>query len=173
MKKIILILLTTNLVSAAVKEANVKFTAVGKPSFIRIKGESNKLASKLKLVNNMIEGELTFDLDTLNTGLDLRDEHMKENYLQTKLGNNRYATLKITNVKVGDDLKFKALLSLHGVEKEVEVEASIDKSGKELEVDANFEVKLSEYKIDIPSFQGITVADTVKINVSSELEVNE
>lgn len=173
MKKIIMLIMISTFVSGSVKKASVNFTAVGKPSFIRINGESDKLSEKLTLKDNKISGELIFDLDSLTTGLDLRDRHMKETYLETSNKNFKQAVLKISNLNIEESTDFKAFLTLHGVTKEVKISAEIDSDKSDLEIKAHFEINLSDFGIAIPSFQGITVADSVKINVESEMTVNE
>src|ERR1700743_1526023 len=61
----------------------VTFLAVGKPSAIKINGTGEAAKGSLTLAaDNKASGVLTFNLKSLNTGIDLRDKHMKEKYLQ-------------------------------------------------------------------------------------------
>lgn len=152
----------------------VQFEAVGRPSMIKIKGAGEGASSNLRLNQNKISGEITFNLDSLKTGIELRDEHMKEKYLQVK--SNPLARLTFNNFQLpaGWSLQnttltsapFRAKLLLHGVERDITGVYNIE-SGQ-LKSSAQFEIQLSDFKIDIPVYLGVKVADTVKINVSFE-----
>jgi len=62
----------------------VSFKTKGWPSLITIKGESDGFKGQLNEVDQKINGTLSFQLDKLKTGITLRDNHMKDNYLQVK-----------------------------------------------------------------------------------------
>ena len=62
--------------------------------------------------------------------------------------------------------KFRGKLSLHGKEKEVAGTYTAE-GGL---VKAKFPLTLSDYAIDVPRYLGITVADTVDVNVELPLK---
>ncbi len=169
MKKLLIMTLLSLTSSAEVLKADVKFEAVGKPAFIRIKGSSTQLEEKLSIKNNKISGEVLFDLTSMTTGLDLRDDHMKNKYLEVSKYPKARLTLK--EIPLEGDLEHRALLSLHGMEKEVLLKGEIEKRGTVYIVNGKFELDISEYGIDIPSFKGITVAKEVKVKVEAEVKL--
>ena len=67
-----------------VKKGDVKFTAVGKPGFLKIRGESKGQFPKgsIKIEKDSVTGEFDFDLKNLDTGIELRNTHMKDKYLE-------------------------------------------------------------------------------------------
>jgi hypothetical protein len=133
-------------------EQDIKFEATGNPSALKIVGvdESKKgLSGNVERVKDDFKGEAIFDLKTLDTGISLRNKHMKEKYLKT----DKYPTAKLSF----PDRK----LTLHGVTKEINPELHV-LGGK---VEAKFKINLADYKIDIPSFMEITVAKTVDVSV--------
>lgn len=150
----------------------VQFEAIGRPSMIKIKGEGEGATSRLQLSQNKISGEITFNLDTLKTGIGLRDEHMKEKYLQVKT--HPLAKLRFNDFQLPlswtlqnpalTTANFRATLSLHGIDREITGTYTIE--GTQLKSKAQFEIKLSDFKIDIPVYMGVKVADVVKINVT-------
>src|SRR5262245_49694569 len=103
----------------------VEFFAVGWPSALKIHGKGRGPEGQLQVVGNQVNGTIEFDLDTLETGIELRDRHMKEQYLQTA----RFprAALKLEGLdakRLADSsgsvsLPFRGMLSLHGVDKPV------------------------------------------------------
>ena len=159
------------LIKSQPNASEIQFEAIGRPSMIKIKGVGNALASSINLNQNSLSGVIAFSLTSLKTGIDLRDEHMKEKYLQVK----KYPYAKLTinqlslpaswslkNPKVSS-LPFKAQLQLHGVTKDVTGSFVIE--DEKLKTNAEFEINLSDFGIEIPSYLGVKVADVVKINV--------
>lgn len=131
---------------------HVEFIAVGNPSALKIVGvDENKkgLSGNVERVKDDFKGEASFDLRGLDTGISLRNKHMKEKYLQTE--KYPFAKLSFPDKK----------LTLHGVTKEINPELKVI-GGK---VEAKFKINLADYKIDIPSFMEITVAKTVDVSV--------
>ncbi|MBY0316383.1 MAG: YceI family protein [Bdellovibrionales bacterium] len=158
---------------AQAQSGAVTFEAVGKPSFLKIKGQGEGPEGNIQIDKN-ITGEFKFKLDTLNTGISLRDSHMKEKYLE--VAKHPDARLKLEEVKdwsvekgEAQGVPFKGSLTIHGVEKPVTGTVDIKKKDAGYAVVANFETKISLYGIDLPSYAGVTVADDVKVSVKTEL----
>lgn len=72
--------------SEAAEEVSVKgmsvFDSVGKPSMLKIHGDGAETSGLLKIDHTLITGEFTAHLTSLKTGIDRRDEHMKNKYLE-------------------------------------------------------------------------------------------
>lgn len=148
----------------------VSFLARGRPTFIAINGKGEGLNGQLKNENGFVSGEISFRLETLQTGIALRDEHLKNKYLH--IGQFPLAILKINQLKMpefGKSFTFEGSLSLHGVEKKIEGVASVETSENKNELKAKFPIKLSMFDIEIPSFQGITVAEDVEVVIDVPL----
>jgi len=154
-----------------------EFVAVGKPSALKIHGQSaDGLSGILTLNNNIIQGELEFSVDSLVTGVELRDHHMKEKYLETKTFPK--AKLSIDKLQLASDpqvdgfktngLSFTGQLTLHGITRPVTGTIDLNTSSGVTKGEGKFDLKLSDYKIDVPSYLGITVADTVSVKVHLE-----
>jgi hypothetical protein len=153
---------------------NSEFVAVGNPSSLKIHGQGeNGLTGNLKEVNDTIEGDIKFNMDSLTTGVELRDHHMKEKYLETKTFPN--ASLVINKLKLPPNLQidgfksqnqsFVGQLTLHGITHPITGIIDLSTSSGITKGDGEFELKLSDYKIDVPSYLGITVADRVSVKV--------
>ncbi len=154
------------------KHSEVHFEAIGKPSMLKIKGEGATVMANFTIDQDKVTGTAKINLALLSTGIDMRDEHMKEKYLQVKQFPE--ALLKINNLTlpknfslkspVVNDVKFVEQLDLHGVQKEVEGLFKI--TNEKLSTEADFEIKLSDFNIDIPTYMGVKVADVVKIHIN-------
>ncbi|MGZ3723224.1 MAG: YceI family protein [Bdellovibrionales bacterium] len=154
------------------------FLAVGRPSAIKIKGEGQGPSGDLQFSKIdgkvSVNGEARVDLSTLDSGIGMRDHHMKEKYLE--VDKFKDAILKFSEAPMpaevlrnGGEVLLPAILSLHGQEKPVTVAMTIKKNGDKISAASRFKVKLSEYSIAIPSFSGITVADEVEISTDTEV----
>lgn len=152
------------------KDSEVEFTAIGKPGFLRINGESKHLSGTANIEKGT--ADFTFSLGTLVTGMDMRDRHMKDNYLEVKKFPD--ASLKITKFDVGAkksvDQDFEGELSLHGITKPVTGHAKFECGTEQnCEIEAKLTLKLSDYGIAIPEYAGITVAEKVDIRVETKM----
>lgn len=142
----------------------VEMTVIGRPSLIKINGKGAPPEGEVQIENGKVSGEFKFELTTLDTGIELRDRHMREKYLRVQ--DHPEAVLKIKDLPQNSSGDFTGQLTLHGVTKPV---SGKFKTGEKKSVDASFKVKLSEFNIDIPKYMGITVADEVdvKVNIAS------
>ena len=115
-----------------------------------------------------VSGILKVGVKLISTGIELRDEHLKDKYLE--VASFPEATLTLVNVSLNEK-NFQGKLLLHGIEQDITGTAQISNQDNVIKVQASFMLKLSDYKIAIPSFQGITVAENVTVN--TELTLRE
>ena len=111
---------------------------------------------------------------SLETGIDLRDRHMKDKYLEI----DKYpeATLILESLRLPNDwtiqnpvaqtTKFAGHMIMHGQTKPVT--GTFEIKNKNLKTSADFEIKLSDYNVEIPIYLGVKVADIVAIHVDFE-----
>lgn len=158
--------------TSKIKKSHLEFTAVGKPAMIKIVGKSDELVGSISSDNTEnFTGSLVLNIKSLDTGIEMRDKHMKEKYLEVE----KYptATLKVLGlpkIAIGKSLKktYSWPLSLHGVEKNVDVEVDMKNSTEGYIGNAEFSLKLSDFNIIIPTYLGVKVADQVAIKVNFE-----
>lgn len=156
---------------------SIEFLAVGQPSALRVRGRANSekvsqpLKGSLAITAHTLLGTATFALAALETGIELRDSHMKEKYLEVK----KYPDAELTLTRLdlpeshkGENLPFEGTLSLHGVKKTVKGLASVDKTESNLSAKFEFKIKLDDFGIQIPSYMGIKIANEVTVNSASE-----
>jgi polyisoprenoid-binding protein YceI len=120
-----------------------------------------------------LDGSLAVDLRTLDTGIDLRNEHLRENYLEvTKAPGFETAILSDIDLKGVDPGApagkgaFTGALRLHGVTKTVTGTVDVRQAGTDVNVKASFPVTLADYSIRKPRYLGVGVKDTVTVEVS-------
>ena len=119
------------------------------------------------------DGSLAVDLRTLDTGIGLRNEHLRENYLEVGRG-PRFDTATLSEIELnGLDPNapegtgsFTGLLTVHGVTHAVTGLVEVRRSSAGLRVKASFPVALPDYGIPKPRYLGIGVKDTVRVEVA-------
>lgn len=161
------------------KAGSVEFHATGHPSAIKIVGKGAGAAGTFTVSGTQVSGTSTFDLTTLTTGIEMRDKHMKEKYLEVE----KYGQAKLTLTQLSlpkplsgditlDSIPYRGTLSLHGVEHAVSGTAKVVRAGAQLTLHAQFAIKIADYGISIPTFAGITMADDVQVDVEGAGNLN-
>lgn len=117
------------------------------------------------------------DLTQLDTGIGLRNNHMRDKYLETGRGEG-FADTRLTDVVLaGLDPSapdgrgtFTGRLLLHGVTQEVSGPVEIRRQGSALRVTARFPIQLPGFGIAKPRFLGVGVRDEVTVHVTLDME---
>ena len=140
------------------------------------KVEGSVKASDSELVST---ATLKIDVKTLDTGIALRDEHLQgEMWLDAaKHPNIELELTKVTARSDGKIWDYEGTLSMKGTSKKISGEARIkfvdeDKAkkfqlgkGEWVNVKASFDVKLSDFGVEIPDGVGSKVSDVWEIQV--------
>jgi len=155
------------------------FTDDGKVAFTsdaplrEFTGTSDKLHGLIDFDKNLLD--FYVDLNTLDTGVKLRDKHMRDNYLETK----KYPFGEFTG-NLADETTWQNLsenkpspvvavgmFTIHGVTKSVNIEGTLTKVGSKLQLEATFDVLLSDYNIEKPSLLGYELAEEQHVQVTA------
>ena len=119
-----------------------------------------------------LAGELSVDLRTLDTGSDLRNDHMRNAYLEVGKGEG-FDTAVLSKIRLGageaelaKKVMFSGVLALHGVRKAITGEAEIRRDGARVHVEASFPVTLTDFAIEKPQYLGVGVKNELRVKVS-------
>ncbi len=115
------------------------------------------------------------DLNTLDTGIGLRNRHMRENYLETDKFPRTYYKGKIVSVqKMSENtyqVQAEGMMFIHGVEKPLSVTGTISREEEGLfRIQTAFEIKLSDYKIKIPSLMFFKIDERMQLELDFYVE---
>jgi polyisoprenoid-binding protein YceI len=135
--------------------------------------KTSTLSGSLTSNGAHIDGTVVVDLKTLDTGISLRNEHMRDNYLEVGKGAG-YDTAALTGIDLkglnGDAPEgkgsFSGMLTVHGVTRSVSGSAEVRKAGSGVRVKASFPVNLPDYNIPEPRYLGVGVKNTVQVDVT-------
>lgn len=145
-------------------DASVSFTAVG-PAGFQIVGTTSDL-------NTNDQGgqiDVVVPLANLHTGISLRDNHMKEKYLEV----GRYPTAQLTvdraAIKFPNDAASDATatgtMTLHGQSKPLAFHYRATREGGRIHVTGDARVNMKNFGINVPSYMGITVKPDVMLSI--------
>lgn len=114
----------------------------------------------------------TLPLNTLDTGISLRNKHMREKYLETALFPEARFRGKFYDLYLYEDednpLAMEGTLDVHGVEKNYALEASVfpqSDGGWRIRVD-EWIVLLSDHNIDIPTLLFKKLPEDQKVSIT-------
>lgn len=141
-----------------------------------------RIAGVLELENagvSGVAGEIRVPLDTLDTGMGLRNAHLRETYLEVDRG-EEYREAVLSAIELAEpfppgvrdhETGFAGLLSLHAVERRVEGEARLMRRDGRVRVEAEFPLSLAEFAIPPPRYLGVGVRDEIRITVTFDATV--
>ena len=119
-----------------------------------------------------LSGAVEVDLTTLDTGIELRDTHLRDTYLEVDRSQN-FARAALSDIALdGADPRrfegetaFRATLRLHGVERSVSGVAELARTPDGIRVVAHFPVGLTDHAIQAPRYLGVGVSDQLQAEV--------
>lgn len=123
-----------------------------------------------------LEGSLAVDLRTLDSGIGLRNEHLREKYLEVNKGTGfdtaTLSAIDLTGLSLAAPEgkgSFTGLLTVHGVAKTVSGTVDVRRASGGLRVQASFRLDLSDYGIAKPRYLGIGVTNTIQVEVGFDV----
>lgn len=111
--------------------------------------------------------EITADAASFETGMSLRDKHMRDKYLQA----SKYPAIIFKAAKdglkfTGEKAKLKGVFVIKGVEKPVELDLQVKGSGPNFTADATFPLNITDYGIAQPKFAMVKMEPIIEISLN-------
>jgi polyisoprenoid-binding protein YceI len=121
-------------------------------------------------------GELAVDLSTMDTGIGLRNRHLRERYFEVEKGAS-FARALVSEVTLDAEAAatvtgsttsttFTAVLTLHGVTRPVAGHVDVRPEAGGVSIEARFPVRISDFEIPPPRYLGVGVKDEVQVRVT-------
>ncbi len=146
-------------------DANVSMTAVGPAGFKIV-----ATTSDLNVADDGQKVSVIVALTKLNSGISLRDSHMRDKYLEVGTYPNAQLTVDRGALKFPEqgtsDATATGLMTIHGKTKSVSFHYHATKTGSAMHVSGDTQVNMKDYGIDVPSYFGITVKPDVSLSVT-------
>ncbi|TGM85106.1 YceI family protein [Leptospira bouyouniensis] len=160
-------ILTTNLFadtktkSLVVKVAKIQFLSEAPQETIR--GNITNVSGSANMVSKKVS--IQIEMKNINVPNRLMNRHMHENYLESE----QYPTSIFNGVITTWDIQSKVVeiegdLTLHGVtKKNFKIHGSIETREKDFLIRSNFQILLTDFKIEIPHLVILKLNDTIQI----------
>jgi polyisoprenoid-binding protein YceI len=118
-------------------------------------------------------GDVSMDLTTIDTGIALRNQHLKENYLEVAKGDG-YNKAVLSDIQLADvsgetfdgTTPFTGTMLLHGVKHQVAGTAEIHSEGTSRRVRAEFPLVLTDWSVTPPEYLGVGVGSRLLVKVT-------
>ncbi len=149
-----------------VGEATVRFTGTG-PAGFRLEGKSQVLS-----VSDGGEAvTIAVPLETLETGIALRDRHMREKYLEVDKYPQAALVIPWSALRLpepGQSLSqtVTGKMTLHGQSRDVRVTYNLKHAGDRYEATGKVPLNMKEFGIQPPSYMGLTVKPDIEASVA-------
>jgi polyisoprenoid-binding protein YceI len=150
-------------------DPHVAFEASG-PAGLKITGTTTELTAT-ETAGNVV---VTVALGNLTTGIGLRDQHMREKYLEVPKFPATTLTVarSAVNVPTGGQKAegdVQGTLSLHGQSRPVTVHYDSKGEAGALVTHGKFRINMNDFGITVPSYLGVTVKPDVEVTASFKL----
>lgn len=153
---------------SGVGKSSVQFEAVG-PGGLKIEGTG----PTVKAVEKGGVLEVEAPLNSLKTGIELRDEHLKKalnasKHPKAKLSVKRSA-LKFPADKKSLQGSAKGKFTLNGTTKPMSFNYKVERTGSDYHVQGLATVDITKFNIEVPCYLGVCVDKDVKVKVKFKL----
>jgi polyisoprenoid-binding protein YceI len=187
MKKLglLLLLIWAMSIPASAVEYNVDKAAKNVAKFVsqapldEFEGVTDKIDGYIKWEGNQIPPDQTawkscriyleVELNGLDTGIGLRNRHMRENYLETIKFPYAHFDAHLTDLKKVSDTLYtttaEGTFNIHGVDKPLTTQATVASGPTGLHVLCNFDVRLSDYSIKIPKLMFMKLNELINVRL--------
>lgn len=145
----------------------VQFNASG-PGGLKITGTTTQVSVKEDGANVVV----TVPLGNLDTGIALRNKHMKEKYLETDKYPNAELVVAKSALKTEGGGTAQGTMKIHGKAKEVSFTYASKKNGTGFMVEGSAHINMKEFGVEVPSYLGVTVKPEVDVTAKFSAQDN-
>lgn len=147
-------------------------TFISRAPMLEFEGKSSNLTGLINIATDSLD--FYIDLNTLDTGIELRNRHMRDSYLETrKFPFAEFTGTFVPSLNMGSESEqqvvARGVFTIHGVSREIDVSGSMRLQSPEIILlKAEFQVKLSDHNITIPRvvFYELSEVQTVRIQAT-------
>jgi polyisoprenoid-binding protein YceI len=163
----VLIQATVSAQSFTADDGYVEF--ISRAPLLEFKGTSSHLTGLVDLNQNLVD--FFVDLNALDTGIQRRNRDMRNTYLKTDLYpfaefTGQLITPFDASISDKQDVRVSGTFNIHGVEREIEVEGTLESKNGSLRLEAGFAVLLEDHNIDRPRVLFYELSDEQIVNIS-------
>lgn len=146
---------------ATAATAKIDFVAHTNVSGVKVEGEVT--GAKVQYdVKNAKGAIVSMDAFDLKTGMDTRDEHLREKVFAAKKEGEVKIQFTVKDLSCSEKCKVTGVLKIKDIEKELEI--PVKANAERSKISGVAQVNLTEFNLKRPSFMGVKVEESVDIN---------
>jgi polyisoprenoid-binding protein YceI len=131
-----------------------------------IKADNNQVLSIVDATNSKMAISILMKSFLFKKAL--MQEHFNENYVESDTFPKATFKGDILNfdaiTEVASKQKVKGILTIHGVEKEITIDANFTKTADSILVDGDFMLNLEDFEVEIPAVVAKNIAKNIKVS---------
>ncbi len=146
----------------------------------RFEAKTTSVTGKVTVIEGSrdVTGAFVVDLRTLDTGIGLRDAHLRDNYLEVSRGPG-YDTAVLDAIVLeapapaagrSASVRFRGVLTLHGQGAPVAGTADVSHKGDRLDLKVSFPMRIDVHGIARPTYLGVGVMNQIEVTVRATLK---
>ena len=134
------------------------------------------MEGKTKAVDVKDDGKnltVTVGLKDLDTGIGLRDSHMRDKYIEVAKFPDAVLVVPLANLKEsadGAEAEGKGTFTVHGVSKDISFKYKATCKAGTCDVEGTAGVNIKDHGINVPSYMGITVKPDITVSVTFQVK---
>jgi polyisoprenoid-binding protein YceI len=172
------ILLTLMMLLATPAFAQVERSGAASTTFFGKGPAGFKLEGKTEEVTLKDDGKtvsISVPLSTLKTGIDLRDRHMREKYLEVEKYPNAVLDVPWSAIQLPAEGQtttqtVPGKMSLHGKTRDVSVTYTLKRTGDTYAATGSVPLNLKDFDINLPNYLGVTVKPDIETSTSFQFK---
>lgn len=149
---------------------------VSSAPLLEFTGKSNHLRGMIDFDENLVD--FYVDLTTLDTGINLRNNHMRDSYLKTEEFPFAEFTGSLTtsyDFEEGgrQDAVVEGSFKIHGIEKQMKIDGTLEKTGDGMHLEASWTVLLEDHDIRRPRVVFYELAQEQEVSISITMKEDD
>jgi polyisoprenoid-binding protein YceI len=167
-----LVLLSTPVLAQVERSGVASATFSGKgPAGFKLEGKTEEVS----LLDDGKKVVISVPLATLKTGIDLRDRHMREKYLEVDKFPNAVLEVLWSVIHLPTDGQTSTQtvpgkMTLHGKTRDVSVTYTLKRVGEAFEASGTLPLNLKDFDIILPNYLGVTVKPDIETLTSFQFK---
>lgn len=165
---VLLLSLISTAFAGTVSLGKIEFEVDTSVKMFRFKGQAQELQSKLERSGAELKTvELTIPVESLKTGMNLRDKHMRERIFTAKDGKTPDVVFKAGSAKCESSCDVTGTLTIRGETRPQLIHITLKNP---THAQGTAKVELSKFGIEPPSQAGVKVSDAVDVSFEVDLK---
>ena len=160
------------------KEGENQVVFLSKAPLEEIEGTTDQIDGYIQLQGTTPDTSSTFhlqvELNSLDTGIGLRNQHMRDNYLETEKYPRATFTGKVTRIERNQEGVFnvetRGEFNLHGQAVTRDIKVRVERAQERVLVTSEFDLALPDHNIKVPKLMVMKISEIVRIKINLTLK---